>query len=113
MSKQRREHRVEKKLMISFEGNDFDNLGVTEDISKFGMKVAARKELPTHQEVEISIAIPGEVYKLKGEVVWCRGPSDNDIPDEIGIKITEAPPDYLNYVEFIKHKKTKPGQPKF
>jgi len=110
----RREERIDKKLIVSFDNQGFDTLGLTEDISKFGMRIASNKKMPEKQEILVSIAVPGEVFELKGEVMWCSESKDskNSIPDSIGIKIISAPPEYLNYIEFVKHPKIKPGKPK-
>jgi hypothetical protein len=111
----RKEKRLTKKLMVSFTENGFDGLGLTQNISRFGMCIASEIELPSRHEVTVSLAIPGEVLDLKGEVMWCREVGDqlDNIPDHIGIKILEAPPEYLNYVEFIKYQRRIPGKPKF
>ena len=109
----RRENRLNKKLMVSFDDEGFDTLGLTDNISKFGMRIDSNKMVPQHQEVIVSIAVPGEVFELKGEVMWCNEAEDQEdsIPDSIGIKITEAPAEYLNYIEYVKHQKIKPGKP--
>jgi hypothetical protein len=111
--KKRQDNRVDKKLMVSFNENGFDGLGLTQNISRFGMCIASDVELPNKQEISLSIAVPGEVLNMKGEVVWCRQVEGKeiDIPDEIGIKIVEAPSEYLNYVEFIKYQRRGPGKP--
>ncbi|UCH92087.1 MAG: PilZ domain-containing protein [Candidatus Aminicenantes bacterium] len=109
----RKEPRINKKLMVSFDEEGFDNLGLTKDLSKYGMGISATKKYPASQEIIVSIAVPGEVFNLKGEVIWCKesDKKDSNIPDSIGIKITEAPEEYLNYIEFLKHQKIKPGEP--
>jgi hypothetical protein len=102
----RRDLRVKKKYMVSFDDSGFDGLGLTSDISKNGICVSAGTEFPVHHEVVLSVAVPGRIFTLKGEVMWCKHSSDttSDIPDNIGIKITDAPADYLNYVEYVKHR---------
>ena len=104
----KREQRVRKKLMVSFSNNGFDGLGMTENISKKGMCVESDIELPNHREVIFSIAVPGEIFNLKGEVVWYKGSGakDDDVPDLMGIKLTEAPPEYVNYVEYIRRNRS-------
>ncbi len=111
----RRDKRIKKKLMVSYNEEGFEELGVTSDISRQGMCVASEKEVIPPKEIELSIAVPGDVFTLRGEVVWCKQSNDGetDIPDSMGIKIIEAPADYLNYVEFVKHQHIKPGEPEF
>ncbi len=91
--------------MISFRENGFDGLGLTLNISKYGMCIYSEANLPGNQELALSIAVPGEIYNMKGEVMWCGGKDRGavDFPDHIGIKITEAPPEYINFVEFLRH----------
>ena len=109
----RKEERVNKKLIVSFDAQGIDNLGLTKDISKYGMCIASNKTVSETREVIVSIAVPGEVFNLKGEVIWCNESEDKEdsIPESIGIKITEAPSEYLNYIEYVKHQKIKPGEP--
>ncbi len=103
--KRKRAQRVMKKLMVSFSDNGFDGLGMTDNISKKGMCVESDIELPTHREIILSIAVPGEIFNLKGEVVWYKvsGKTGNDGSDLMGIRLTETPPEYVNYVEYIRH----------
>lgn len=112
----RLDRRVDKKLMINLNNNGVDILGLTSNLSKHGMCcMTSEIELPKSHEIALSIAVPGEIFTLKGEVVWCKRSSENGgiIPDAIGIRITEAPSEYLNYIEFIKHQSIKPGEPEF
>ena len=109
----RKEERVNKKFIVSFDAQGFDNLGLTKDISKYGMCIASNKKIPESREIIVSIAVPGKVFDLKGEVIWCNESENKEdsIPDSIGIKITEAPSEYLNYIEYVKHQKVTPGKP--
>ncbi len=111
--KNKRESRFNKKLMISFNDNGFDGLGLTKNISKDGLCVSSEVQLPAHQELVLSIALPGNVLNLKGEVAWSKdtGGLNEDVPDQIGIKILNAPPEYMDYVEFIKYQRQVPGHP--
>lgn len=110
----RKEERLNKKLMVSFDDKGFDTLGLTNNISKLGMHINSNKKIQEHHEIIVSIAVPGEVFNLKGEVIWCKEADnkDDNVPDSIGIKITEAPSEYLNYIEYVKHQRKKPGNPK-
>lgn len=113
--KDRREERLSKKLMISFRENGFDGLGLTLNISKCGMCIFSETNLPGHQEISLSIAVPGEIFNMKGEVMWCAASDsvEDTLPEHIGIKILEAPSDYINFVEFLRHQRITPGQPEF
>ncbi len=113
----RRDTRLKKKLMVAFseDGKAFEQLGLVNDISKNGLCISSEKELKEHKEVVLSVAVPGAIYTLKGEVMWCKetGENQSGIPDDIGIRITEAPVEYVNFVEYMKHQKIEPGKPEF
>jgi hypothetical protein len=53
--------------------------------------------------------VPGDILKIKGEVIWCRASHNNEhnIDDEIGIRITEAPPEYRDFIEYFQRKEPK------
>ncbi len=110
----RKDERIQKRLMVNLYDEGADTLGLTNNISKHGMRVNSIKKLKEHREILVSIAVPGEVFNLTGEVMWCKesATKDDNIPESIGIKITEAPSEYLNYIEYLKHQKIKPGKPK-
>ena len=97
--------------MVNIDVEGADTLGLTNNISKYGMRVNSNKQLDQQCEILVSIAVPGEVFELKGEVIWCNEATskDDNVPDSIGIKITEAPAEYLNYIEYVKHQKKNPG----
>lgn len=104
MTDKRKDQRIKKKLMVSFSEAGFDGLALTDNISESGLCISSGNELSTHNEIELSIAVPGEIFHLKGRVMWCKesGDKQDAVPDDIGIKITDAPPEYINYIEFIK-----------
>lgn len=101
----RKDPRVKKKYMISFDDGGFDVLGLTSDLSKTGLRISSGMLFPPHREVVVSIAVPGGIFTVKGEVMWSRenGDDGSGVPDIVGIRITEAPSEYLNYVEYVRH----------
>jgi hypothetical protein len=101
----RNEVRIEKKLMVNLSDDGFDSLGLTNNLSRHGLCVNSGTAFPGQKELELSIAVPGGVFDLKGEVMWCKDSGDNEsnTPESLGIRITHAPPGYLNYVEYIEH----------
>lgn len=106
----KRESRFNKKLMVSFSENGFDGLGLTKNISKDGLCISSEIQLPAHRELVLSLAVPGHVVNVRGEVVWSLGSGgiNENVPDQIGIRILNAPPEYLDYVEFIKYQRQVP-----
>ena len=102
----RKSKRIKKKLMVNLYGENFDGMGLTNNISENGVCVLSEITFPTKREVVLSIAVMDEVFELKGEVVWCKESKnkENTIPESIGIKITEASDEYLKYVKYLKQK---------
>ncbi len=111
----RKEERVKKKYMVNLIDEGVDALALTKDLSKSGINISAEVELPAKREITLSIAVPGEIFQVKGEVMWCKDSGDekNNVPESIGIKIVEAPPEYLNFVEFLRHQSIPRGKPEF
>jgi hypothetical protein len=112
----KRDSRFNKKLIVSFSENGFDGLGLTKNISRYGLCISSEIQLPQRHELALSLAVPGNVVNLKGEVVWSMdsGGVNENVPDQIGIRILNAPPEYLDYVDFIKfQRQTHPGSPLF
>lgn len=102
----RKSERINKKLMVNLNAENFDTMGLTNNISENGVCVLSEIKFPTKKEVVLSIAVLDEVFELKGEVVWCKDSEskENTIPESIGIKITETSEEYLKYVEYLKQK---------
>lgn len=105
----RSEERIEKKLIVSFNKDGEDNLGLTRNLSMNGLCINTDGELPPHCEVNVSVAIPGDVINLRGEVVWFLLTSEQgeDILDTIGIKITEAPKEYKQFLNVLIQQSAK------
>ncbi len=104
--KERKEPRINKNLIVSLSDDGFEGLGMTGNVSKDGICVGVDKKIPVKAEIVFSLAVPGDILKIKGEVIWCRASPDNEnnIADEIGIRITDAPPEYQDFVEYYERK---------
>jgi len=100
------EKRLEKSLLAYSDGDGSDLIGVISNISKNGIFIETRTVEEPDSEISFVLAVYNELYHLKGEVRWTKHPEDSfpeDIPPGMGIRITEAPVEYLNYVEYIKY----------
>ena len=100
------EKRLEKSLLAYSDGDGSDLIGVISNISKNGIFIETRTVEEPDSEISFVLAVYNELYHLKGEVRWTKHPEDplpEDIPPGMGIRITEAPVEYLNYVEYIKY----------
>jgi hypothetical protein len=103
---QRVEQRLNKSLLAYVDGDGSDLLGVISNISKNGLFIETHSTLLPESEISFVLAVYSELYSLKGEVRWAKHPGDTfpgEIPTGMGIRITEAPVEYLNYVEFVKY----------
>ena len=80
--------------------------GVISNISKRGFFIESLKNISPGCEISLFISIQNELYKIKGEVRWTKNSnqySNNRTLYRMGIKVTEAPADYLNYIEYLKY----------
>lgn len=100
------EKRLEKSLLAYSDGDGSDLMGVISNISKNGLYIETRTVAEPENEISFVLAVYNELYHLKGEVRWIKNAEDQfpeDIPPGMGVRITEAPVEYLNYVEYIKY----------
>ncbi|MCP5108044.1 MAG: hypothetical protein GY950_31950 [bacterium] len=100
------EKRLDKSLLAYSDGNGSDLLGIISNISKNGIFIETNSIEELKSEISFVLAVYNDLYQLKGEVRWAKHPGDRDpvdIPSGMGIRITEAPVEYLNYVEYIKY----------
>ena len=101
----RNEIRVEKQLLVNIsKDNGFESMGLTSNLSKEGMSIGTAEELPPDCEVSILMGIADETITLKGKVLWSKEWStdaSSDIQAAAGIKIIDAPDQYLKFVENI------------
>jgi hypothetical protein len=105
-STKRIEKRVEKNLLVYRDNGDFELLGVSANISKYGLFIESPYTIDIDSELLLAVAVEKELFKVKGEIRWFKSPDDEypeHIPAGMGIQITEAPAEYLNYVEYLKH----------
>jgi len=100
----RKEKRVNKKLMVNFSLDGLENLGITSNISKKGMSIALTEMFYSNKNISIFIALPKDVLNIKGKVKWSKkfhNRFSGDIVGGMGVRITESPPEYLDYLETI------------
>ena len=102
----RSELRLEKQLLVNIDKTGFESMGLTSNISKNGMLITTTEVLPLNCEVSILLGVADETFALKGQVIWSRewnggSSSSHDTRAAAGIKILEAPGQYIKYVEEI------------
>jgi Tfp pilus assembly protein PilZ len=99
------EHRIEarvgKKLLLNIDKEGFEGMGLTSNISRNGMFITTMEVFPENSEVSILLGIGDDTFPLKGKVVWSREfpeSAPDDVGGRTGIKITEAPEQYLELI---------------
>lgn len=100
------EKRLDKSLLAYSDGEGDALLGIISNISKNGIYIETNTAVDPENEISFVLAVYNELYHLKGEVRWTKHPEESspeDIQPGMGIRITEAPVEYLNYVEYIKY----------
>lgn len=98
--------RLKKSLLVYTDNGTFDLLGVSANISKNGLFVESPYTLTNESEILLAVVVDDDLYKIKGEVRWVKRPEDKapeKVPAGMGIRVTEAPVEYINYVEYVKH----------
>ena len=105
MDKEKRvEKRLEKKLLVNIDKGGFESMGLTANISKTGMFIATTEVFPINSEVQILVGIADETYTVRGLVIWSqkwKNGNSNDVQAAVGVRILDAPAQYLNYVEKV------------
>lgn len=108
LSEKRSEERVKKNVLVYSNNGSLELLGISANLSRNGVYI----ESPNpgiglvNGEVSIIIAVDEEEYNIKGEIRWLKQPGDKEpehVPSGLGIRIVEAPAEYLNYVEYLRH----------
>ncbi len=103
----RSEGRFNKNLTASVRYNEKVFSCITKNVSKSGVYLEAINFiLNSNRQVSISIVGEDTLYKLTGEIIW-----NHDIQEDsgrgsiagLGIKITDAPFEYLNFIEYQRY----------
>jgi len=103
----RSEGRFNKNLTASLRYKDRVFSCITKNISRTGLYIEAIG-INLNSERNVSISLVGEdsLFKLGGEIIWNRTipcePGLSSI-EGLGIKITNAPSAYLNFVEYQRY----------
>lgn len=105
-NEKRKEKRIDKNLLVYTDNGHIDLLGVSVNISRNGIYIESPKPSTVNDEISLVLAVDNELFKLKGEILWLKSNGTHEpihLPSGMAIRITEAPAEYLNYVEYLKH----------
>lgn len=103
----REEIRIPINLTVNIRCNGKVFSGQTQNVSKYGMYIEAinftgKKD----REISIMMAADNILHRLEGEIVWVNRKSSTKSEKAfraLGVRLTEAQVDYLNYIEYLKH----------
>ena len=108
--RKKREKRTDKSLLVNISQGGYEELGLTSNISKNGLFIAAPEIFPDKQEISVWIAVGNDIFQVKGEVRWSvrsnRAFAGN-LAGGMGIKIRKAPEEFRKYVENLKFQKKR------
>jgi hypothetical protein len=105
----RSEARLKKSMLAFTISSQPELLGVISNVSKHGFLLESRQKFEPGTEISLLLAIFNKVYNVKCEIRWSHSPVENHsvyVPCQIGARITEAPAEYLNYIEYQKRDET-------
>jgi len=114
-SKPRAEKRIPKSLLVNVSGNNFDQVGLTGNISVGGLLLMTSESVPNQKDVSILIAAGDELFDITGEVKWmliCPEDKTANNANKVGIKVKSAPPEYIEYIENLIREKSEDKPPK-
>lgn len=102
---ERKQKRIEKKLVVSIGELGTESMGYTNNLSEDGMYIESAQTFALNEELSLLLIGEEDVFMIKGEVVWKKKfPKKNTekLPVGLGIRITDVPLLYCEYVHFLK-----------
>ena len=101
MKKDRLQVRVAKNLLAKVRVSLREFFAYVQDVAKSGVGFACSRELDMGAMLDINLNVPGKkTMLLKGEIVWTRSlPGIAKNKYQYGVRLTEKPDEYDEYVE--------------
>ena len=99
--KKRKDKRVNKCLLVNISRNGMEQLGVTVNVSRWGMCIATTEIFPVRSKFQILLAAADDIYALSGLVVWNSqkaGPVEDNVTAGLGIRIEKSDRGYIRYI---------------
>lgn len=107
VEEKRAERRIPINLTVNIRCYGQVYSGQTRNISKYGMFIEAIGFVGKDDcEISIMMAADGTLHRMEGEIVWVNRKSSSKTEKSfrsLGVRLTEAQSDYLNYIEYLKH----------
>ncbi len=101
MNTRKKGKRIKKSLLVDISRKGLDQMGVTMNISRWGMCIATTEAVRKRSRLEILLAADDEIYSITGLVVWKKKQSDaqgGQAPVGLGIEIEKASPKYRKFI---------------
>lgn len=92
---EKRKHKRYKTRQIAKIGG---KLGVVNDVSDTGVQISTALS-PKTRKIDISFESCGQLIELIGIIQWIKWKKRLQSPNEMGILLKEATPEYMGYVE--------------
>jgi hypothetical protein len=108
--RKKREKRTDKSLLVNISQGDYEELGMTSNISKNGLFIAAPEIFPDKQEISVWIAVGNDIFQVKGEVRWSIRSNEafaGNLTGGMGVRIRKAPEEFRKYVDNLKFQKKR------
>lgn len=105
--KKRKETRIKKSLLVDISKNGLDQMGVTVNISRRGMRIITTEAIRKRSRVQILLAADDEIFSVTGLVVWKKKKTEvegEDAPMGLGIEIEKASPEYKKFISAARKK---------
>ncbi len=103
----RKETRIKKSLLVDISKNGLDQMGVTVNVSRRGMRIVTTEAIRKRSRVQILLAADDEIYSVTGLVVWKKKKAEingEDAPVGLGIEIEKASPGYKKFIAAARKK---------
>ncbi|UCH93251.1 MAG: hypothetical protein JSV88_23635 [Candidatus Aminicenantes bacterium] len=92
------EKRQEKRFKTRQIAKVCGKLGVVNDVSDKGLQISTVYS-PKERKIDISFEAYGQTIDLMGVIQWVKWKKRLQSLNEMGIRIKDAPPEYLDFVK--------------
>ena len=107
MNTRKKGKRIKKSLLVDISKKGLEQMGVTVNISRWGMCIATTEAVRKRSRLQILLAADDEIYAVTGLVVWKQKKSDaqgGQAPVGLGIEIEKASPQYRKFIAAARKK---------
>ena len=99
-----------RSLVIRYGETKADQPGMTADLSRGGLFIAARKLLSQGSTIKMLLSLEGYTVPLRGKVVWVRSAAEPGRPVGMGVQLQSPPNLYTRYVRSLSGERTEEAE---